>query len=303
MNNDQTETLNLKSFFVLLWEQKKFILSFSACFTFLTILYVLLVTPIYESTSIVIHNSDQNAPPQMSSAMQQVASIVSADSSVSTEQKIAISRIQSKDYFQRIYENNILLECLISQESFCLEGLPDLSAPMQEDKASNFTKPSFMNAYREYRRKFVIYNNFEIITFSFKHESPIVAFNFLSWIIKDANEYIKNIDVNRALNSMEFLEASLYQSRNLELQKLISALVQQEIQTIALSKRSENFAFDIIDPPFIPEERVFPKRTFSVLTSGVLSLFLAISLVVILNYLNSSPVRLWKSFTSLIGKN
>ena len=160
-----------------------------------------------------------------------------------------------------------------------------------------------MNAYREYRRKFVIYNNFEIITFSFKHESPIVAFNFLSWIIKDANEYIKNIDVNRALNSMEFLEASLYQSRNLELQKLISALVQQEIQTIALSKRSENFAFDIIDPPFIPEERVFPKRTFSVLTSGVLSLFLAISLVVILNYLNSSPVRLWKSFTSLIGKN
>jgi capsular polysaccharide biosynthesis protein len=303
MNNDQTETLNLKSFFALLWDQKKFILSFSAGFTFLTILYVLLVTPIYESTSIVIHNSDQNSPPQMSSAMQQVASIVSADSSVSTEQKIAISRVLSKDYFQRIYSHNILLECLISEELFCLERLPDLSAPMQGDKESKFTKPSFMNAYREYRRKFVIYNNFEIITFSFKHESPIVAFNFLSWIIKDANEYIKNIDVNKALNSMEFLEASLYQSRNLELQKLISALVQQEIQTIALSKRSENFAFDIIDPPYIPEERVFPKRTFSVLISGFLSLFLAISLVVILNYFNSSPVRVWRSFTSLIGKN
>lgn len=149
-------------------------------------------------------------------------------------------------------------------------------------------------------KKFVVFNNFEIITFSFRHESPETAYNFLSWIIKDANNYIKDIDVEKALNSMEFYKDSLFQSRNIELQKLISALVQKEIQTIALSKQSENFAFDIIDPPYIPEERVFPKRTFSVVLSFVLSFFIAISLVVIFNYLNSSPIKFWRSTLALI---
>ena len=302
MNNNKTEDLQLSSFLRLLWVQKIFILSVSSISIFLTILYVLMVTPIYETTSIVIHNSDKSSKPQMSGALQQVVSMVSADSSVSGEQKIAISRILSKDYFQRIYQNDIILECLMLGGPLCKTSFSDWSEMSKSDGQTTFIKPSFMSAYREYRRKFVIYNNFEIITFSFKHDSPIVAFNFLSWIIKDTNDYIKFIDVSRALKSMEFLEASLYQSRNIELQKLISALVQQEIQTIALSKRSENFAFDVIDPPYIPEERVFPKRTFSVIISAIFSFFMAISLVVILNYLNSAPMNAWRSLITLIGK-
>lgn len=300
MDNPQKESLNLKSFFELLWLEKKFILIFSSIFISLTIIYVLIVTPIYESTAVVIHNSEQSGQPQMSGALQQVASIVSADTSVNAEQKIAISRILSKDYFLRIYSNRVLLECLITNKPFCKKPLPDLTESVVDEKESIFTKPSFMNAYRDFRQKFVVYNNFEIITFSFKHESPEAAYNFLSWIIKDANNYIKDIDVDKALKSMEFYKDSLYQSRNIELQKLISALAQQEIQTIALSKRSENFAFDIIDPPYIPEERIFPKRSFTVVLSAVLSFFLAITLVVIFNYLNSSPIKFWRSAIALI---
>jgi len=300
MDNPQKESLNLKSFFELLWIERKFILVFSSIFIFLTIIYVLLVTPIYESTAIVIHNSEQSGQPQMSGALQQVASIVSADASVNAEQKIAISRILSKDYFSRIYSNSVLLECLISNKPFCKKPFSDSNESALDEKHSNFTKPSFMNAYREFKQKFTVYNNFEIITFSFQHESPETAYNFLSWIIKDANNYIKDIDVEKASKSMEFYKDSLYQSRNIELQKLISALVQQEIQTIALSKRSENFAFDIIDPPYMPEERIFPKRSFTTMLSAVLSFFLAITLVVIFNYLNSSPIKFWRSATALI---
>lgn len=302
MNNDK-ETLDLRSFFKLVWFEKKFILLFSSLCVFFTIIYALLITPIYESSSIVIHSSDQSSTPRMSGALEQVASLVSAESSGSSEQKIAISRVLSKDYFMRIYSNKILLECLLYDEAFCSNSLPDLTQLDPKLQKEEFIKPSFMSAYREFRRKFVIFTNFEIITFSFKHESPEIAYNFLTWIIKDANNYIKNIDVEKALNSMDFLEATLYQSRNIELQKLISALMQQEIQTITLSKRSENFAFDIIDPPYIPEERVFPKRTFLVIVSGFLSVFLAISLVVILNYLNSSPLQFWRSIIAITYKN
>lgn len=152
MDNHQKESLNLKSFFELLWLEKKFIFIFSSTFVFLTIIYVLFVTPIYESTAIVIHNSEQSAKPQMSGALQQVASIVSADTSVSTEQKIAISRILSKDYFLRIYSNRVLLECLITDKSFCKKPLPDLTETIEDEKNSIFAKPSFMNAYKEFKK-------------------------------------------------------------------------------------------------------------------------------------------------------
>ena len=138
-----------------------------------------------------------------------------------------------------------------------------------------------MPAYRKFRSMFTIFANVEIVTFSFKHHSPETALIFLNWLVQDSNNYIRDYDVSKANNTIKFLNSTLSQTKNLELQKLISALIQKEIQTLALSEKTEYFAFEIVDSVYLPEDRIFPKRSLIVLTAFFLSIFLSITMLVL----------------------
>ena len=138
-----------------------------------------------------------------------------------------------------------------------------------------------MRAYKKFRANFAVFPNVEITYFSFRHHSPTTAHSFLNWIIRDSNNYVRDHDVSKANKTIKFLNTTLLRTENMEVQKLISALISKEIQTLALSEKTEFFAFEILDSPYIPENRIFPKRSLIVLTSFFVSLFLSISVLVL----------------------
>ena len=276
--SESKQNLGLRELFILILENIPFILVIVSCFTLTSIIYSLLATPIYQASAALTHSSTMTRSQSSSSSLEQVASFVQSGSGpvggMSSEAKIAIERINSKDYFQRIYNNPILLSC--SYKKCDLSKLNDISA---EDK--EFLKPNFMPAYRKFRSMFTIFANVEIVTFSFKHHSPETALIFLNWLVQDSNNYIRDYDVSKANNTIKFLNSTLSQTKNLELQKLISALIQKEIQTLALSEKTEYFAFEIVDSVYLPEDRIFPKRSLIVLTAFFLSIFLSITMLVL----------------------
>ena len=278
MSTESKQNLGLRELFILILENIPFILVIVSCFTLTSIIYSLLATPIYQASAALTHSSTMTRSQSSSSSLEQVASFVQSGSGpvggMSSEAKIAIERINSKDYFQRIYNNPILLSCLYKKCD--LSKLNDISA---EDK--EFLKPNFMPAYRKFRSMFTIFANVEIVTFSFKHHSPETALIFLNWLVQDSNNYIRDYDVSKANNTIKFLNSTLSQTKNLELQKLISALIQKEIQTLALSEKTEYFAFEIVDSVYLPEDRIFPKRSLIVLTAFFLSIFLSITMLVL----------------------
>lgn len=278
MNIESKKNLGLRQLFILILENISFILVIVSSLTLASIIYSLLVTPIYQASAALTHSSAMSRSQSSSSSLEQVASFVQSGSGaiggMSTEAKIAIERINSKDYFQRIYNNPILLSCLYTKCDLSL--LNDSSAEDME-----FPKPNFMPAYRKFRNMFTIFANVEIVTFSFEHHSPETAFIFLNWLVQDSNNYIRDYDVSKANNTIKFLNSTLSQTKNLELQKLISALIQKEIQTLALSEKTEYFAFEIVDSVYLPEDRIFPKRSLIVLTVFFLSIFLSITVLVL----------------------
>jgi len=242
----------------------------------------LMATPIYEATAELTHSSAMSRSQTSSTSLEAVASIVQGGNidgaGVSSEEKIAIKRITSKDYFQRIYNNPLLLSCLYEE---C-----DLSKLDMENEESNtinnkFVKPPFMNAYKKFRADFAVFPNVEITYFSFRHHSPATAYSFLNWIIRDSNNYVRDHDVSKANKTIKFLNTTMLRTKNMEVQKLVSALISKEIQTLALSEKTEFFAFEILDSPYIPENRIFPKRSLIVLTTFFVSLFLSISALVL----------------------
>jgi hypothetical protein len=282
MDNNSQASLDLRTLTILIIDNTRFIGVCVFALTSLSIIYSLMATPIYEATAELTHSSAMSRSQTSSTSLEAVASIVQGGSldgaGVSSEEKIAIKRITSKDYFQRIYNNPLLLSCLYEE---C-----DLSKLDTENKESNsindtFVKPPFMRAYAKFRADFAVFPNVEITYFSFRHHSPTTAYSFLNWIIRDSNNYVRDHDVSKANKTIEFLNTTMLRTKNMEVQKLVSALISKEIQTLALSEKTEFFAFEILDSPYIPENRIFPKRSLIVLTTFFVSLFLSISALVL----------------------
>lgn len=282
MNTQEHTSLSFKSFLILILDNLRFVVIFTSIVTVTTILYSLIVTPIYESTASLTHSSASSRSQSSSSSIQSVANIVSADlggeAATSSEAKIAISRILSRDYFKRIYNDQILLSCLSGP---CDLSSKNSAEPDKESTSINTNKPPFMVAYRHFRSVFNIFPNKEIVTFSFRHSSPEIAQEFLTWLVSDTNNFIRDHDVDQANRTIDFLNERLTSTRNLELQKLISALIQKEIQTLSLSEKTEYFAFEIVDSPFVPQNRIYPKRSLMVVGAFIFSIFLSISMLVL----------------------
>jgi len=282
MKNESQSTLGFRALVILLLDNIRFIAVSTLIFTFLSIIYSLLATPIYEATAALTHSSAMTRSQSSSSSLEEIASIVQSGTldgaGVSSEEKIAIKRITSKDYFQRIYNNPLILSCLYQE---C--DIQNYENENNEERIRNtqFSKPPFMQAYKKFRNSFEVFPNVEITYFSFQHHSPKTAYEFLNWIIQDSNNYVRDHDVAKAQKTIIFLNNTLNTTKNMEVQKLISALMQKEIQTLALSEKTEFFAFEIVDSPYLPEDRIFPKRSLIVTVVFLLSIFLSISGVVL----------------------
>jgi len=285
-------SLGLKSFLILVLENLGFIFIFTTILTIISIIYSLMATPVYEASAAMTHSSAMSRSQSSSASLDEIASFVSTggidSAGVSSEEKIAIQRITSKDYFTRIYENPILISCLYQEcdlSNFDIHTFDEIE--YQKSASFNaFSKPPFMVAYRHFRAQFRIFPNVEVVNFSFKHFSPETAYDFLNWIIIDANNYIRDHDVAKANKTIDFLSNTLVSKRNVEVQKLVAALMQKEIQTLALSEKTDYFAFEIIDSPYIPEDRIYPRRSLIVITTFLISIFFAISLLILEHVFN-----------------
>jgi len=248
--------------------------------TLITIFYSLLVTPMYESYAVLTKSAaiDEQVS---SSSLSDVATFVGLGDMVeSGEQKVAVTRALSRTYFlDRIYRNSFLLSCFLSEcdtknfdrvEDFYSNGDPEVP---------------FGLAYRTYRQVFIIRPNIELVYFLVHHKNPDVAYELLKWMIDDVNNYIRDIQIQKAQNSLDFLTQRLITNQNIEIQKIIAALIQKDYQTLALSQQTKDYAFETIDMPIYPEDRFFPRRTLMVSVAFLGSIFLAISFLVISSYL------------------
>lgn len=285
-------SLGLKSFLILVLENLGFIFIFTTILTIISIIYSLMATPVYEASAAMTHSSAMSRSQSSSASLDEIASFVSTggidSAGVSSEEKIAIQRITSKDYFTRIYENPILISCLYQEcdlSNFDIHTFDEIEY-QKSDSFNAFSKPPFMVAYRHFRAQFRIFPNVEVVNFSFKHFSPKTAYDFLNWIIIDANNYIRDHDVAKANKTIDFLSNTLVSKRNVEVQKLVAALMQKEIQTLALSEKTDYFAFEIIDSPYIPEDRIYPRRSLIVITTFLISIFFAVSLLILEHVFN-----------------
>jgi LPS O-antigen subunit length determinant protein (WzzB/FepE family) len=115
------------------------------------------------------------------------------------------------------------------------------------------------------------------ITLAITHYSPSVARDWVLMIVNGVNDAVRARDVQEAKNSIAFLNEQRLKTSLVSLTEVFAELIEEQTKTVMLAAASEEYVFQVIDPPVAPELKSEPSRArlciLGVLSGGVLAVF------------------------------
>lgn len=99
-----------------------------------------------------------------------------------------------------------------------------------------------------------------IITLSVEFYSPALAKKWLSLLINEVNETIRQYDIEQATKSIAYLNDLLKDTQNNSFKGVFYNLIEEHSKKLMLSKVRDDYVFKEIDPPNLPEKKSKPLR-------------------------------------------
>ena len=125
------------------------------------------------------------------------------------------------------------------------------------------------------------------VSVSIEHQSPVVAAQWVSWLVKDVNATVRMQDVDEAERSIEYLKQQVAKTSLADLQTVFFELIQSQTETVMLAEVRPEYIFKTIDPAVVPEEKSKPSRALICVLGTLLGGMLGVVIVLIRHYVRS----------------
>ena len=127
------------------------------------------------------------------------------------------------------------------------------------------------------------------VSVSIEHQSPVVAAEWVNWLVEDVNAAVKAQDVAEAEKSIEYLKQQVTNTSLADLQAMFFELIQSQTETVMLAEVRPEYVFKTIDPAVIPEEKSKPSRALICVLGTLLGGMLGVVTVLMRHYARSEP--------------
>lgn len=291
--------IDIKTVVVTLWRGKWIILSASILFAVASVLFSLSLPNIYQSRVLLAPAEDTKGGglSMLAGQFGGLASLagVNVGGGGSDKVKLAIEVLRSRAFISQFIERRGILVPLMASKSWNQSEQAividaeiydtEKSAWVREVKPPRTPEPSAWEAYEEFAELLGVSREKEtgFVTVSFKHVSPVFAKQWVTWLIEDVNEHIRQIDVKEAEDSINYLKQELNKTAVADMQRVFYQLIEKQMQTMMLANVRSEYVFKVVDPAVIPEEKLEPKRSRIVIVATVLGGMLGIAIVFLLN--------------------
>ena len=265
--------LNYKNVLTIIVRNIRFIIFFVSIFALGSISYSLSLPNIYKSSALLklndIHGSNQSTLP---SSLGSVASLAGINISGSSQSKLSegIEVLKSRDFlFQFFQDQNIKPYIFAVSKVNKKTGeviFNDNIYDQDEEKwmlSSSLIEPSMLELYGKFLDENLIIDQDEVtsfVTISIKYVSPKVSQLWADSLIRSLNAKMRAKDKNTATQSVEFLLSEYEKTNIIDLKKILSNLIENEISKISLANSNPEYLFTVIDKPFLPEKKDGPAR-------------------------------------------
>lgn len=122
------------------------------------------------------------------------------------------------------------------------------------------------------------------ITISADAPTPEAAAGTVDYLLDTLNRHMSGEAQRVARINRKYLEGQLYAAADPIIRQKIYNLIARQIEVDMMSEVKENFAFKVIDPPMVPDQRVSPRRIRMIEAGFGLSFLAGVLAVFVLDF-------------------
>lgn len=299
---DYDDEIDLRELFAVLWVAKKTIVGIVAISGLISVLVALSLPNKYMSEALLAPRSDGGtggALGQMASQFGGLASLAGVNFGGLGEQgstAIAIEMLKSREFFRIYLYDAVLVDLMAAKGWDRGTGKVLFDSSLFDEKSGTWVrdvndetqvKPSVQEAYDAFFEGFLSVSEDRtsgFVTVAVTHFSPTVARDWVTLIVKGVNEAVRARDVEEAEKSIAFINQQRLKTNLVSLTEVFADLIEQQTKTVMLANASDEYVFQMIEPPVAPERRSQPQRALVCLLGTLLGGMLAVLFVLIRHY-------------------
>lgn len=292
------DEVNLTELFQILWKDKWLIILTTALFTISSVFYALEQPNVYKSEALLAAAEQEQSGGLGALAGQfgglaSLAGVNLGSSGTANKTQLALEVLKSRQFTFNFIEKHNILPDLMAVKSWrqadnSIEYDEEIYNKtdkkwIREVKAPFKPEPSMQEAYEEFSQLITANMNKEsgMITISIEHVSPVIAQQWVNWLIQDINSVMKSRDVEEASKSTEFLTEQLEQTKIADIRTVLYKLIEEQTKTIMFANVRDEYVFKTIDPALVPEKKFKPSRAliciFGFFLGGLLGVVFVLS--------------------------
>lgn len=290
------DEIDLRELFAVIWKGKWLIILITSVFAVGAVLFALSQPNIYKSEVLLAPASeDANKMGALASQFGGLASLAGINMGGGGGDKttLTLAVLNSRKFINQFVNKHTLKIALFAGESWN-EATGEFVLDTEIYDAENKTwlrevdpgksaEPTDWEVYKEFKKIYAISSDKEtgMITISIESLSPIIAKQWLDKLVKDINAEMREKDLFDSERNIEYLKKNLQQTDYADMQTVFYQLIEQELKTQMLAQVQAEYAFKIIDPAVVAEEKSKPKRALIVVLGSLLGGMLSVMLVLV----------------------
>jgi len=291
-NEDSRELSTIKLVMQLKW----LLLFFPVIFTILSMLYALSLPNIYRSDALLAPSTEKKSGiGALAGQLGGLASMagLSLGGSGIDNTDLAIEVLRSRDFIATFIQKYDLKRDImavsmwdpvskkLSYDKSIIDTtknlwVRDVQLPMLPEPSLLETVIKFQSGLSVSKDKLT-----SLVTISVEHISPIIAQQWLSWLIRDVNEAIRQRDIDEAKRSISYLKDQANSAEILEIKSVIYQLVEEQTKTLMLAQVRKEYALSMIETPVVAEVKSKPMRAVLVISAALLGFMLSIFILIV----------------------
>lgn len=291
--NIADDEIDLRELFSVIWQDKWVVIVITTLFAVASVFYAINQPDVYKSEALL---TPAEAPQQggleaFAGQLGGLASLAGANlgGGSTNNTQLAIEVLKSRQFTTAFIQKHNVLPDLMAVESWqqadnSIKYNSELYSKtdnkwLREAKAPYQSKPSMQEAFKVFSKVVTadIDKESGMITISVEHLSPVIAQQWVNWLIQDINAEMKARDVEEANRSIEFLTLQLQETKVADIRTVLYKLVEEQAKTIMFANVRDEYAFKTIDPAVAPEQKFKPRRAIICIAGtflgGILSFF------------------------------
>mgnify|MGYP000170746296 CR=1 FL=1 len=297
----EEDEIDLRELFAVIWAGKGLIVGVTSVFAVLAVVYALMQPNIYRSEALLAPVQAGDSASSLASKFGGLASLagVSLPAGSIDKTSLAIEYIQSRVFLKTFIHNHPdVLPALMAVEKWNAgDNTLQFDNEMYEVATGEWIRevdfpkqpqPSVQEAHLVFKQILSIAQDKEssFVTLAIEHQSPYVAAQWVSWLVEDMNNALRDNDIAQAERSIAYLQSEINNTSLSEMRSSLFELIQSQTQTIMLANASPEYIFKTVDPAVVPELKAKPKRALIVVLGTMLGGMLAVLIVLIRHFVN-----------------